>query len=90
MHRDARYLVAAPGREGSEWFVGDPQAGAFALEHAVDIGGRVELPAEVFQPITDIVYESKLLYYSRSFDDRVRHSGMNPNGFVVTENCSAV
>lgn len=84
---ETRYLVAAPGREGSEWFVGETRKLGLSLSsNAVDIGVRVELPAEVFQPITDIVYESKLLYYSRSFDDRVRTFCMNPNGFVVTEN----
>ena len=83
----AKYLVAAPGREGSEWFV--TQAKHYGLElssNAVDIGVRVETPAEIFQHITDIVYESKLLYFSRSFDDQVRTFCMNPNGFVVTEN----
>ena len=52
----------------------------------MDIGVRVESPAEVYEPITDICYESKLIYYSRSFDDRVRTFCMNPYGFVVTEN----
>ncbi len=54
--------------------------------NAVDIGVRVESPAEVFEPITNICYELKLVYLSRSFDDRVRTFYMNPYGFVVTEN----
>ena len=54
--------------------------------NAVDIGVRVESPAEVYEPITKICYESKLVYFSRSFDDRVRTFCMNPYGFVVTEN----
>lgn len=82
-----RYLVAAPGREGAEWFVGEShKLGLEMRSNAVDVGVRVELPAEIFEPITDICYESKLLYYSRSFDDRVRTFCMNPYGFVVTEN----
>lgn len=82
-----RYLVAAPGREGAEWFM--KEAGRLGLRttsNAVDIGVRVESPAEVFEPITDICYESKLVYYSKSFDDRVRTFCMNPYGFVVAEN----
>lgn len=47
---------------------------------------RVEMPAETFEPITKICYESKLVYFSKSFDDRVRTFCMNPYGFVVTEN----
>ena len=31
-------------------------------------------------------YESKLVYFSEDFDDRVRTFCMNPYGFVVTEN----
>ena len=65
------------------------EARALGLEtqsNAVDIGVRVESPAEVYEPITKICYESKLVYFSRSFDDRVRTFCMNPYGFVVTEN----
>ena len=54
--------------------------------NAVDIGVRVEMPAEVLESITDVIYESKLVYFSRSFDDRVRTFCMNPYGFVVEEN----
>ena len=82
-----QYLVSAPGREGSEWFVSEVEKMGLRLtSNAVDIGVRVEMPAEVFEPITDIVYESKLIYFSKSFDDRVRTFCMNPYGFVVTEN----
>lgn len=82
-----KYLVAAPGREGSEWFVGEVEKmGLSMTSNAVDIGVRVEMPAEVMEHITDIVYESKLIYFSKSFDDRVRTFCMNPYGFVVTEN----
>lgn len=83
----SKYLVAAPGREGSEWFVS--QASKLGLEmmtNPVDIGVRVEMPAAVFEHITDVVYESKLVYYSKSFDDRVRTFCMNPYGYVVAEN----
>lgn len=82
-----KYLVAAPGREGAEWFTNEAtRLGLRTQSNAVDIGVRVESPAEVYEPITDICYESKLLYFSKSFDDRVRTFCMNPYGFVVTEN----
>ena len=87
MFYGCRYLVGAPGREGAEWFVNKvSQLGLEFTSNAVDIGVRVEMPAEVLESITDVVYESKLVYFSRSFDDRVRTFCMNPNGFVVTEN----
>ena len=87
----SKYLVAAPGREGSEWFV--DQAAKLKLgmmTNPVDIGVRVELPATVMEHITDIVYESKLVYFTKSFDDRVRTFCMNPYGYVVTENNSGL
>jgi len=83
----SKYLIAAPGREGSEWFAGEAaRLGLSTLTNPVDIGVRVELPAVIMEHITDIIYESKLVYYTKSFDDRVRTFCMNPYGEVVTEN----
>ncbi len=83
----ARYVIAAPGREGSEWFAKEAQRlGLPARTNPVDIGVRVEVPAAVLSHLTDIVYESKLIYYSPTFDDQVRTFCMNPYGQVVVEN----
>lgn len=82
-----RYLVSAPGREGSEWFIREVEKlGLKLTSNAVDIGVRVEMPAEILESITEVVYESKLIYFSKSFDDRIRTFCMNPYGFVVEEN----
>ncbi|MCR4424691.1 MAG: FAD-binding protein [Firmicutes bacterium] len=83
----ATYVIIAPGREGSAWLV--EQAAGMGLRTAinpVDIGVRVELPAAVMEHITSVVYESKFVYYSRTFDDKVRTFCMCPYGEVVTEN----
>ena len=59
----SKYLIAAPGREGAEWFT--TQAARLGLDmitNPVDIGVRVEVPAVVMEQITDVVYESKLVY----------------------------
>jgi uncharacterized protein len=81
------YVICGPGREGSEWFAGEAvRLGLDAASNPVDIGVRVEVPAAVLEHITDTIYESKLIYYSRSFDDRVRTFCMNPYGEVVIEN----
>jgi len=83
----AKYVIVAPGREGASWLA--EQASALGLRTAVnpvDIGVRVELPAAVMEHITDVVYESKFVYYSRTFDDKVRTFCMCPYGEVVTEN----
>ena len=86
-----KYLVAAPGREGSEWFRAETRKlNLQTAKNPIDIGVRVEVPAVVMKDITDSVYESKLLYYTKSFDDRVRTFCMNPYGKVVIENTEGI
>ncbi|RQD76710.1 MAG: FAD-binding protein [Candidatus Syntrophonatronum acetioxidans] len=83
----APYVVCAPGREGAEWIYHEAQRlNLSGVNNPVDIGVRVELPAVILEHITEKVYESKLIYYSGSFDDRVRTFCMNPYGEVVMEN----
>jgi len=87
----AKYIAASPGREGSEWFKGESERLGLGLRsNAVDVGVRVEVPAVVMKDITDVVYESKLIYYTKSFDDRVRTFCMNPYGEVVVENTDGI
>ncbi len=82
----ADYVIAAPGREGSQWFMQEAaRLGLDRADNPVDVGVRVELPAEVMADITTAAYESKLIFYSKSFDDRVRTFCMCPYGEVVTE-----
>ncbi len=87
----APYIIVGPGREGSEWLVAEGRRlGLKTTVNPVDIGVRVELPAEVMEPLTSVVYESKFIYYSRSFEDRVRTFCMCPHGEVVVENNDGV
>lgn len=79
--------IIVPGRDGADWFANEARRlGLQSIVNPVDIGVRVEVPAEVFSHITDVVYESKFIFYSRQFDDRVRTFCMNPYGAVVVEN----
>jgi len=83
----ADYVVVVPGREGAEWFAREATRLKLSMTiNPVDIGVRVEVPAVVMEHLTDVVYESKLVYYSKSFDDKVRTFCMNPYGEVVMEN----
>jgi len=82
-----KYCVAAPGRCGAEWFSNCcKKLGIKMTNNQVDIGVRVELPARVFDHITDVVYESKLIYRTKLYGDTVRTFCMNPYGHVVAEN----
>lgn len=83
----ASYVVCAPGRDGSEWLAAESKRlGLTTAVNPVDVGVRVEIPAEIMAHITDIVYESKFIFHSRTFDDQVRTFCMNPYGEVVQEN----
>ncbi len=82
----AKVIIAAPGREGADWFVGQAQAlGIGMVNNAVDIGVRVEVPSLIMKPLTEALYEAKLLHYSRTFEDQVRTFCMNPEGYVSKE-----
>ncbi len=85
------YLIAAPGRSGSEWFSDQcRKQGLQMISNQVDVGVRVEIPAEIFQHITDEVYEAKLLYRTKGYGDLVRTFCMNPKGYVVAENTDGI
>ena len=56
----------------------------------VDIGVRVELPAVVFSHLTDELYESKIVYRTQKYEDKVRTFCMNPKGAVVNENTNGI
>ena len=78
-------------RSGAEWFSNQcKELGIQLINNQVDIGVRVELPAKVFEHITDVVYESKLVYRTKQYGDQVRTFCMNPYGHVVAENVEGI
>ncbi len=82
----ADYVICAPGRVGAEWMHAESKRlGLKGINNPVDIGVRVEVPAVIMEKLTNQVYESKLIYFTRHFDDRIRTFCMNPYGVVVTE-----
>jgi len=87
----AEIVIVGPGREGSRWFEREARRlGLSLLNNPVDLGLRIEVPAEVMEPLTKVTYEPKLLYYSKSFDDKVRTFCVNPYGEVVKEHLKGV
>jgi len=80
-------VIVAPGRQGASWLVDEcHRLGIAVRTNPVDIGVRVEVPAAVTEPLTSVLYESKLIYYADTFDDPVRTFCMNPHGVVSVEN----
>ena len=83
--------VISVGRSGSKWM--ERVCGELKIptrSNRVDIGVRVELPAEVFTHLTDELYESKIVYRTKEYGDKVRTFCMNPKGAVVNENTNGI
>ena len=83
--------IVSVGRSGSKW-VEEVCKDLYieTLSNRVDIGVRVELPAQIFAPLTDSLYESKIVYRTEKFEDNVRTFCMNPYGIVVNENTNGI
>ena len=86
-----RKCVISVGRSGSKWMeTVCRELDIPTRSNRVDIGVRVELPAEVFSHLTDELYESKIVYRTQKYGDRVRTFCMNPKGAVVNENTNGI
>ena len=83
--------IISVGRSGSKWMEQVcRELDIPTKSNRVDIGVRVELPAEVFSHLTDELYESKIVYRTRQYGDKVRTFCMNPKGAVVNENTNGI
>ena len=83
---EADEIVSAVGREGADWFSHICNGHGIETEvGTVDIGVRVEVRDEVMEFLNKNLYEAKLVYYTPTFDDKVRTFCTNPSGEVATE-----
>lgn len=83
--------IVSVGRSGSKWM--EKVCNDLDIptkSNRVDIGVRVELPAEIFSHLTDELYESKIVYRTPKYEDKVRTFCMNPKGAVVNENTNGI
>lgn len=86
-----RKCIISVGRSGSKWMEQIcREMDIQTKSNRVDLGVRVELPAEVFSHLTDELYESKIVYRTQKYGDMVRTFCMNPKGAVVTENTNGI
>ena len=93
--KDAVYTcgrcIVSVGRSGSKWMEKIcNELNIPTQSNRVDIGVRVELPAEIFSHLTDELYESKIVYRTEKYGDKVRTFCMNPKGAVVSENTNGI
>ena len=88
---EGRNCIISVGRSGSKWMEKvSRDLDIRTHSNRVDIGVRVEIPALVFSHITDELYESKIVYKTKKFEDNVRTFCMNPRGIVVNENTNGI
>ena len=79
-------VVIGTGRRGADWL--EKLCAEHHIAHkpgTVDIGVRVEVRDEVMEFLNKNLYEAKLVYYTPTFDDKVRTFCTNPSGEVATE-----
>lgn len=82
----AQYVVVAPGRGGAQWLKEQTdKLHMKTVNNEVDIGVRVEVPNGVMDHLTRDLYEAKLVYYSDTYENKVRTFCMNPGGVVSGE-----
>ena len=82
----ADFLLGAPGREGAYWFREKARALGVETRHgAIDIGCRVELASAVYEEITAVLYDPKLIFTTPTHQDRTRTFCTNPGGRVRVE-----
>lgn len=90
-HLDGTQCIISVGRSGSKWMEDVCRnLNIPTKSNRVDIGVRVEIPAVIFEHITDELYESKIVYRTEKFEDKVRTFCMNPHGIVVNENTNGI
>lgn len=81
-----KYIVAGPGRGGADWLTNEVnRLGLQTTNNEVDIGVRVEVPNSIMDHLTKDLYEAKLVYYSDTYENKVRTFCMNPSGEVSQE-----
>ncbi len=88
---EGEHCIISVGRSGSKWMqqvCDEMKIGT--KSNRVDLGVRVEIPAEIFSHITNELYESKIVYRTQKYGDLVRTFCMNPKGAVVSENTNGI
>lgn len=83
----AEKIIIATGRSGAN-FVAD-FCRSFGVEmhsNHIDIGVRVEMKDIIWKEFSDKIYEPKILYKTKTFEDRCRMFCFNKGGLVSAEN----
>lgn len=87
---EADFVVIAPGRAGSPWLTRVCHDLDVPLRYLpIDVGVRVEVPAVIYEDVTEINWDPKFRIRTPSYDDMIRTFCTCPNGFVVRDTYDA-
>ncbi|MGL4394024.1 MAG: NAD(P)/FAD-dependent oxidoreductase [Brevinema sp.] len=82
----ASNVLVAVGRSGASYMQDIArQHGIEFLQGSVDVGVRAEIPDIVMKTINENFYEAKMIYYTKSYNDKMRTFCSNPSGFIAVE-----
>jgi hypothetical protein len=80
------FVVVATGRGGAQWLAKKcMQLGIPTQHQPLDVGLRVEVPAEIMKEVTDAFWDPKFYIQTAQYDDFVRTFCTCPYGFVISE-----
>jgi hypothetical protein len=80
------FVVLATGRGGAQWLAKKcMQLGVPTSYQPLDVGVRIEVPAEIMKSVTDIFWDPKFYIQTSQYDDFVRTFCTCPYGFVISE-----
>lgn len=83
----AKDVIIATGRGGAAFVSGFcTEHGVRMRSNSVDIGVRVEMKDLIWREFSDKIYEPKILYKTKTFEDRCRMFCFNKGGIVSAEN----
>lgn len=91
-NRDAELLMAgkiviSTGRSGSDFVIRTCKKFDIRMDaNSVDIGVRVEMKDIIWREFSSQIYEPKILYRTKTFEDRTRMFCFNQGGLVSAEN----
>ena len=80
-------VVIGTGRRGADWL--EKLCAEHHIAHkpgTVDIGVRVEMKDIIWREFSSQIYEPKILYRTKTFEDRTRMFCFNQGGLVSAEN----
>ena len=88
---NAKKVIIATGRGGADFVSGICNKFGIKIDaNSVDIGVRVEMKDSIWREFSSKIYEPKILYRTKTFEDRTRMFCFNQGGLVSAENNQGV